>query len=311
MRLVVGTRGSPLSLIQTDEVIRLMRLKNPNVNVEKKVILTTGDKMKFNSISSSRYPLGLRGIFEKEVDSALLKGEVDFTVHSMKDVPSIYPKGLEMASVLKRQSPYDVLVSRKRILLMDLTPGSVLGTGSLRRVIQLRRVRPDLKTKVLRGNVGTRIKKVEDGVLDGVILSEAGIARLGMRSVISERLASKDFVPAAGQGALVVLTRMNHRTKKIFQDIDDKSSRAQILAERQLSLRLEGGCMAPMGVLARIRGRSLVLTVSVYSINSNRSISVSLTGDVSEPLILGNRAADELLRSGGLDLIREWRGVTT
>lgn len=312
MKLVVGTRGSPLSLIQTDEVIRLMRLKNFNVNVEKRVILTAGDKMRFKSVSSSRYSLGLRGIFEKEIDSTLLKGEVDFAVHSMKDVPSTYPKGLEIASVLKRKSPYDVLVSRRGILLMDLPPGSVIGTGSLRRVIQLRRVRPDLKTKVVRGNVGTRIKKVEDGVLDGVILSEAGITRLGMRSVISERLASKDFVPAAGQGALVVLTRRNHRIpKKIFRDIDDKSSRAQVLAERQVSLRIEGGCMAPMGVLARSRGRSLVLIVSVYSVKRNRSIRVSVTGNVSEPLILGNRAADELVRSGGLGLIREWRGVTT
>ncbi len=311
MRLVVGTRSSPLSLIQTDEVIRLMCLKNPNVNIEKKIILTTGDKMKFKSISPSQYPTGLRGIFEREIDSALLKGEVDFAVHSMKDVPSTYPKGLEMASVPKRQSPYDVLVSRRRILLKDLPPGSVVGTGSLRRVIQLRKVRPDLKTKALRGNVGTRIKEVKDGALDAVILSEAGINRLGMRSVISERLASKDFVPAAGQGALVVLTRRNDKIpKKIFRDIDDKSSRAQVIAERQLSLRIEGGCMAPMGVLARSRGRSLVLTVCVYSVDRNRSISVSLTGDVSRPLILGNRTADELLRFGGLDLIREWRGVT-
>lgn len=308
MRLVVGTRGSPLSLIQTDEVIRLMRLKNPDIDVEKKIILTTGDKMKLDLLSF----VGLRGIFEKEIDSALLKGEIDFAVHSLKDVPSTYPKGLEIASVPKRQSPYDALVSRGRILLMDLPPGSVVGTGSLRRVIQLTKVRPDLKTKVLRGNVGTRIKKVESGVLDAIILSEAGITRLGMRSVISERLASKDFVPAAGQGALVVLTRRNHKIpKRIFQDIDDRLSRAQILAERQLSLRIEGGCMAPMGVFARSRGRTLILTACIYSVDRNRSISISLRGDVSEPLILGNRAADELLRSGGSNLIDEWRGVAS
>jgi len=308
MKLVVGTRGSPLSLIQTDEVIKIMSLKNPEIDVVKKIILTAGDKMSFDSVSS----VGLRGVFEKEIDSALLKGEIDFAVHSLKDVPSTYPEGLEISAVPKRQSPYDVLVSRKHTLLMDLSPGSVVGTRSLRRVIQLRRVRPDLKTKVLKGNVGTRIEKVEEGELDAVILAEAGISRLGMRSVISERLALRDFVPAAGQGALVVITRRdNGIPKTIFRDIDDKSSRAEILAERQLSLRIEGGCMAPMGVFARSRGRSLRLTASIYSADSNRSISISGKGDISDPLDLGNQTADGLLRSGGLDLIREWRGVVS
>jgi hydroxymethylbilane synthase len=306
MRLVVGTRGSPLSIVQTDEVIRLIHSRNPEIDIKKKIVLTSGDKMKFDSISS----VGLRGIFEKEIDSALLKGEVDFAVHSLKDVPSLFDEGLEIAAIPKRRSPFDVLVSRGHTPLRDLPPGSVIGTRSLRRIIQLKRVRPDIKTTVLKGNVDTRIKKVEAGELDAVILSEAGIARLGMRSVISEKLALDDFIPAAGQGAIVVLTRRNHRIlKQIFRNIDDSSSRAQILAERQLSIRIEGGCMAPMGVFARTRGRSLTLRACIYSVDRNRSIGVSIRGNISNPLGLGNQAADELLRSGGLDLIKQWRGV--
>src|SRR5713226_9732288 len=204
MLLKVGTRGSRLSLIQTELVVDSIRQQNPGLRIDRMVISTAGDADQRTPLFS----LDQKGIFEKEIDQAVLDGRVDFAVHSMKDIPFFdKDSGLLIASVPDRGSVVDVLVSKGDVLLRDLEKGSRIGTSSLLRVAQLRRVRPDLDPEPIRGNVETRIQKADKGEFDAVVLAEAGLARLGIAGRISERLATEDFMPAPGQGALAVVSR--------------------------------------------------------------------------------------------------------
>src|SRR5438034_1207429 len=195
--LRVGTRGSRLSLVQTDMVVEKIRRANPTIEIERKIITTSGDVDRTTPLFS----LSQKGIFEKEVDQAVLEGKVDFAVHSMKDVPTLLSAKLAIASVPERGATGDVLVSKGGKLLKELGDGKTVGTSSLLRAAQLRRVRPTLRADPIRGNVDTRVEKVERGEYDAVILAEAGLARLGMMDRVAERLSLDDFMPAPGQGA--------------------------------------------------------------------------------------------------------------
>lgn len=304
MKLVVGTRGSKLSLIQTDTVIQKLKEKLPDLKIEIKIIKTTGDRI-------THKPLLLikeKGIFEKDIDEAVLGGDVDFAVHSMKDVPTIQPPKTIIVAVPERGSPYDVLVSREGLRLKDLPGGAVIGTGSPRRAAQLHHVRPDLKVGSIRGNVDTRIRKLKQGLYDAVILAEAGLQRLNMQDCITERLSFEDFTPAPGQGALAVVAREdNEEVGKALRRVNHWPSMAATLAERAFVRKVGGGCKVPLGAVAQVQDGALSLQASVLSPDGKTKIQTSKTGDLASPEGLGLKVAQEILELGARTLIQRWR----
>lgn len=306
MKLTVGTRGSRLSLIQTDIVIQKLRKEIPNLEIEVKRIKTTGDRI-------TRKPLLLikeKGIFEKDIDAAVLRGDVDFAVHSMKDVPTIQPPKTLIVAVPQRGSPYDVFISREGLRLKDLPSGAVIGTGSPRRAAQLHRVRPDLKVEPIRGNVDTRVRKLRQGLYDGVILAEAGMQRLNMQDCITEHLLPENFTPAPGQGALAVVAREgNRKVVEALARVNHWLSMAEVLAERAFVRKIGGGCKVPLGAIARAQNGTLSLCASILSPDGKEKIHTSEFGDLASPEALGLKVAQEMLEIGARDLIRRWREV--
>jgi hydroxymethylbilane synthase len=303
----VGTRGSRLSLIQTELVGDSIRQQNPGLRIDRTVISTAGDADQRTPLFS----LDQKGIFEKEIDQAVLDGRVDFAVHSMKDIP-VFDKnsGLLIASVPERGSVADVLVSNEDVLLRDLKKGSRIGTSSLLRVAQLRRVRPDLNPEPIRGNVETRIQKVDKGEFDAVVLAEAGLTRLGMTGRISERLLVEDFMPAPGQGALALVARNDDlEVIDILRSVEDPRTRAEIEAERELVRILEGGCKVPVGALARAHGDEIVMAASIFSIDGEEKLLAERSGHVKEGLVLAREIAEELIERGAKEIEESWRTV--
>ncbi len=305
MLLRVGTRGSKLSLIQTDLVIERLRRDNPQLTVEKKIIETTGDK-------DQRTPLfymGQKGIFEKEVNQAVLDRKVDLAVHSMKDLPVFDTNTtLTIAGMLERGSPADALVSRGNRPLEELEPGSVVGTSSLLRQAQLKRARPDLKTGPIRGNVETRVLKVEKGEFDAVILAEAGLVRLGLASKITETLSTDDFTPAPGQGIIApVVRRDSVQLLQMMDMVEHRQTRAEGDAERQLVNVLEGGCKVPIGALARSVGDRILLTACVLSVDGEERLEAKRTAGLEDAARLGREVGEELIGQGAKRLEEAWR----
>jgi hydroxymethylbilane synthase len=251
-----------------------------------------------------------KGIFEREVNEAVRNGSVDFAVHSLKDVPSDLSDELTVASVPKRASPNDVLVTPDGRKLGELAAGSLVGTSSLRRAVQLFKLRPDLTVKPIRGNVETRVKKVISGEYGAVVLAEAGLYRIGMKDMIAERFRVTEFVPAPGQGAIAIVCRKRNRQMvEMLKSIEDAQSRAEVLAERALISRVEGGCRFPLGAVAIAKEDRLVLHASVFSSDGKRHIRSSKTGRVREPDSLGSRVAEELISQGAMELAQGWRAA--
>lgn len=299
----VGTRGSRLALAQTGLAIAALKKANPGVKFEIVTISTKGDVDR-----RPLFTMDEKGIFEKEVNEAVKKGEVDFAVHSLKDVPSDMAKELVVACIPRRARPNDVLVNDKGQKLTELPVGAVVGTSSLRRAVQLARARPDLKVKPIRGNVETRVKKVIAGEYDAIVLAEAGLGRLGMKDVIVERFGVREFVPAPGQGAIAIVCRRDDKkTMAMLRRIEDPKSRAEISAERALIEKVEGGCRFPLGAVAVTRGDKLTLYASVFSADGSKNIKVSKTGSAAGAEKLGSRVADVLLKQGAGELAEGWR----
>ncbi|MGQ9469092.1 MAG: hydroxymethylbilane synthase [Nitrososphaerales archaeon] len=306
MNLIVGTRGSKLSLIQTERVIRRLEHSIPNLGIEVKVIKTAGDRFMNKPLTQFKR----KGIFEREIDKAIIKGDIDFAVHSMKDLPTSLPKGLIIASVPKRDSPYDVLITKNGSKLKDLPKGAIIGTSSIRREAQIRFVRPDLEIKPIRGNVDTRIKKLKEGQYDAIILAEAGIKKLNMGDFISERLSLKQFTPAPGQGALALVTmEENSELLEILKRINHEPSMAEVLAERALIKKIGGGCKAPIGAIARARKNSIHLRACTFSSNGKTKIEIARLGSIDAPEDLGVKVAEDLINLGAKDVIKEWRSL--
>ncbi len=307
MLLRVGTRGSKLSLVQTDMVLDRLKLANSDLNVERKVIVTRGDE----DLKTPIFSINQKGIFEKEIDQAVLEGRVDVAVHSMKDIP-VFERDtkLVIASVPERGSPADVLVSRDGRRLRELKDGSRVGTSSLLRVAQLRRVRPGLRAVPIRGNVETRVEKVDRGEYDAVILAEAGLARLGMTGSIAERLSLDEFVPAPGQGILGLVARQdNGSVLELLRTIEHAPTRAEADAERELVKTLEGGCKVPIGALARTARDRLSITACIYSMDGRERLEATRSGSLREATNLGRAVAEELISKGAKKLEETWRGV--
>jgi hydroxymethylbilane synthase len=306
MLLRVGTRGSKLSLVQTDIVLDQLKRKDPSLVVERKVIKTKGDEDQGTPIFS----IDQKGIFEREIDHAVLQGKIDVAVHSLKDVP-VFDRDskLMIASVPQRGSPANVLVSRNDDHLRELKSGSRVGTSSLLRCAQLKRVRPDLQAVPIRGNVDTRVQKVEAGEFDAVILAEAGLVRLGLTGRIAERLSLDDFMPAPGQGILALVAREdNRKVLEFLRSIEDPPTRAQANAERELVNVLEGGCKVPIGALASSNRDSLRVRGCILSNDGKTRLESTKSGNIKEATGLGREVAEQLISKGAKKIEESWRG---
>ena len=302
----VGTRGSRLAIAQTEIALAALRKKNPRVHFEVTTISTKGDTDK-----RPLFTMDEKGIFEKEVNEAVRQHTVDFAVHSLKDIPSDLSDDLSVACIPKRASPNDVLVNENGQKLRELSPGSIVGTSSLRRAVQLIRTRPDLEVKPIRGNVETRVKKVISGEFDAVVLAEAGLARMGMKDVIVERFSIRDLVPAPGQGAIAILCRCDDiALKDMLRRIEDPRSRIAVSAERALMKKIEGGCRFPLGAVAITNDNKITLYASVFSADGTKNIRVKKSGRTKEEAEgLGSKVADILVEQGAMDLAEGWRNA--
>lgn len=305
MILTVGTRGSKLALAETNRTLDWIKAKNPTVEFELKIIKTIGDKEHGKPLFS----IDCKGIFEKEIDQEVVAGEIDFAVHSLKDVPIVEQQtGTVLASIPKRDAPYDVFISHNNSPLNQLPKGVVVGTGSLRRLAEIKYIRPDLTVEPIRGNVDTRIGKVCKGELAGIVIAEAGLERMDMLSEITERLPLDQFPSAAGQGAIAIVAKEgNTDVIKILQSIEDKATRAEITAERSLVLKLEGGCRVPIGAVAKAQEDNLTLYGSIFSLNDRKKISAQAKGTLAQAQQLGTKVGEDLIAQGADDFEKEWR----
>jgi hydroxymethylbilane synthase len=289
-------------LAQTNWVISELQKQNPSSEFEIKTITTKGD-----TDTRALFTIDQKGIFEKEIDKAVAEKQIDFAVHSLKDVPSDISKSLTIACVPKRESANDVLITKDGSNLKTIQLSAVVGTSSLRRAVQVSRIRPDVVVKPVRGNIETRINKVIDGKFDAIILAEAGISRLGL-DVKHSVLSTKDFPPSPGQGALAIVCRADDdKTISMLKKIEDKKSRIEIEAERALSDYVESGCRFPVGALAIANSGMLKLTVTAYSVDGKKSITIEKTGDIDKPRNLGQDVGEELQKIGIAEIASNWR----
>ena len=305
MKLTVGTRGSKLALAQTNRTLDWIKAKNPVVEFEVKIIHTIGDKEHGKPLFS----IDCKGIFEKEIDQEVVAGKIDFAVHSLKDVPIVEQQaGTVLAAIPKRDSPCDVFISKNHVKLAELPEGAVVGTGSLRRLAEIKYLRPDLQVEPIRGNIDTRIGKVKKGELAGIVLAEAGLERMDITGEMTERLSLDQFPSAAGQGAIAIVAKEgNTAVIKILQSVEDKAARAEITAERSLVLKLEGGCRVPIGAVGKAHGDTLTLYGSIFSLNDRRKISASAKGTLAQAHELGAKVGEDLIAQGAKDFEKEWR----
>ncbi len=302
MNYKLGTRGSKLSLSQTNWVLDELKKTDSSLSFEIEKITTKGD-----TDTRPLFAMEQKGIFEKEIDRAVSEKRVDFAVHSMKDVPSTLDPSLTIACVPRRESINDVLITNDGYSLDSLPSDYVLGSSSLRRAVQISRKRPDITVKPLRGNIETRINKVIDKKIDGIVLAKAGISRLGVET--KHTILSKDeFLPSPGQGALAIVCRSDDsETIEMLKKIEDKHSRIEIEAERSLSEHIDSGCRFPVGAYASIKSDSLILKVGVYSMDGKKSIIIEENGTPENPFELGKKVGNELKSQGVSEIASNWR----
>ncbi|MGH9714676.1 MAG: hydroxymethylbilane synthase [Candidatus Acidiferrales bacterium] len=298
--LRIGTRGSTLALWQANDIsARLAELHG--IKSELVRIRTSGDHFQTAAIAQ----IGTKGVFIKELEDALLAGTIDLAVHSMKDVPIETPKGLCFPAITKREDVRDCLISHRGLALDKLPAGARVGTSSLRRQAQLRACRPDLEAVELRGNVDTRIKKVEAGEYDAIILAKAGVDRLGLSEKITEILHTTIMLPAVGQGALGIETREgDSETSRLAAALDDEDTRSCVTAERALLRELEGGCQVPLGAWARLGAGGLLLEACVLSPDGKESLRRELDGPPEDADKIGRELGQILLEAGADRILR-------
>lgn len=293
MKFIIGSRGSKLALWQAEWVKR--QLEKAGYETEIKVITTTGDKLAAVSLVQS----GTKGLFIKEIEEALLDGSADIAVHSLKDLPVEQPDGLSIAAVPPREDARDVLISRDGQKLEDLPPGSRAATSSLRRQSQLRHLRPDLEVIPIRGNVDTRLRKLEDGGCEALVMAAAGIHRLGFQARIAEYFSPECMCPAAGQGALAIEIRKgDEKAERAVTPLDHPLSHRAVRAERAMLRRLGGGCQTPIAAHATVKGDGLAIIGVVASPDGAKLIRVSGQGAAGDPEAAGERIAEKLLEQG-------------
>jgi hydroxymethylbilane synthase len=303
--LILGTRGSKLALQQSQWFQSRLHEVAPAVQVTLRTIQTSGDKI----VDVPLAKIGGKGLFVKEIEEALLAGEIDLAVHSMKDVPAQLPDGLEILCVPPREDARDALISRDGRRFKDLPQGALIGTASLRRQAQLLNARPDLRIEMLRGNLDTRLRKLKDGQFDAIVLAAAGLHRLAWAQVITEYLDPVVSLPAIGQGALGIEGRCEDRfVRSILDRLNDQPTGTTVTAERAFLYRLEGGCQVPIAAHATLSNGQLTLDGLVASVDGKTIIRDEIRGKSEEAYALGVQLAERLLARGGDKILREIYG---
>jgi len=299
MILRIGTRGSRLALAQSEWIRERVEERAPDIRVELVRIKTKGDKILDSPLSE----IGGKGLFVKEIEDALLRKDVDVAVHSVKDVPTELPDGLKLAVFPKREDPRDAFISVNYETLKDLPEGSSVGTSSLRRSSQLLHMRPDLHIEPLRGNVDTRLRKLESGDFQAIILATAGLKRLGLSSRINQIIPYDELLPAIGQGALGLEIRKDDKIRELLRFMNHKPTEMAVRAERAFLRELEGGCQVPVAAYGRLSGESLILKGMVAELDGSRIIKNEVRGQKDNPEDMGFSLARRLLSSGADEIL--------
>ncbi|GAB7024759.1 hydroxymethylbilane synthase [Geotalea toluenoxydans] len=300
-QLRIGTRASQLALWQANWVKSELEKRHPGMEVSLVKIKTIGDKI----LDVPLAQVGGKGLFVKEIEEAMLRGDIDIAVHSMKDVPTEFPEGLGLHCITEREDPRDAVISRG-IKFADLPQGAKIGTSALRRQAQLLKVRPDMEMVIIRGNVETRINKLETEKLDAVILAAAGLKRLGFTEKVAEYLPTELSIPAIGQGALGIECRLdNEEVKKTIDFFNHPATAFAVRAERALLWRCEGGCQVPIAAFGEVTGSELKLVGFIASVDGKTSVRGTISGPAEECEKLGIKLAEQLLADGGHAILAE------
>ncbi len=300
-RLRIGTRASQLALWQANWVKSELERVYPGIEVELVKIKTMGDKI----LDVPLAQVGGKGLFVKEIEEAMLRGEIDLAVHSMKDVPTEFPEGLGLVVTTKREDPRDAFIS-DGVKFSELRQGARIGTSALRRQAQLLKARPDLEMVIIRGNVETRIRKLKEDNLDAVILAAAGLNRLGFTNVVTELLDTDFSIPAIGQGALGLECRLNDQaTIAALSFLNHPDTAAAVAAERALLKRCEGGCQVPIAAHGTVSGDTLNLVGFIASVDGKETVRDSISGPPADAVRMGTELADRLLAAGGKAILED------
>jgi hydroxymethylbilane synthase len=304
--VVIGTRGSQLAIWQAEWVQTQLKQLAPDLSVVLKRIQTSGDKIQDVPLAK----VGGKGLFVKEIEEALLRKDIDLAVHSMKDLPAELPTGLTIICIPEREDPRDALLTRDGKNLDALPLGARVGTSSLRRQSQLLHVRPDLQIEMLRGNVDTRLRKLQENQFDAIVLAASGLRRLGWDAHITECLPLNVSLPAIGQGALGIEGREDDGfVRDLVAKLEHQPTRVTVTAERALLKRLDGGCQVPIAGHAVLQGECLTLEGLVASLDGKRYVRCSLDGSTSEAEVIGTKVAEELLDRGAQPILQEIYGA--
>jgi hydroxymethylbilane synthase len=300
--IIIGSRGSALALTQTELIKNQILSRFPNTEITIKIIKTSADKDLSSSIRSG----SSIGVFVKELEQALLAEEIDLAVHSMKDVPTKISEGLQIAAIPEREDARDALIANHAKSLSELPPGSVVGTGSVRRQAQILALRPDLKVKDIRGNVDTRLNKLKDAAYEAIILACAGLNRLGLSNRISARLDFRQMLPAPGQGALALETRSDDsRVQPVAAALNHPATAIAVTAERSFLHRMGGGCNVPVAVYARLNGKLIEIEGLAASPDGRRIVRESIQANAETANEAAVSLADRILSKGGREILDE------
>ena len=298
----IATRKSPLALWQAEFVKAELERFHPQIKVELVTMVTKGDKI----LDTPLAKVGGKGLFVKELETAILEGRADIAVHSMKDVPVDFPAGLVLQTICQREDPRDAFVSNNYKMISQLPAGAIVGTSSLRRQCQLRAQRPDLVIKDLRGNVGTRLGKLDNGDNDAIILAAAGLIRLELNQRIASFIEPEESLPAVGQGAVGIECRIDdQRMKELLAPLEHRETRIRVLAERALNKRLEGGCQVPIGSYCVLEGDNFWLRALVGSPDGSVMLKEEVRGVIADAEAQAIVMADKLLDRGGREILQQ------
>lgn len=296
----IATRKSPLAMWQAEFVKAELELAHPGLVVELLPMVTKGDII----LDTPLAKVGGKGLFVKELEVAMLEGRADIAVHSMKDVPVEFPKGLGLVTICEREDPRDAFVSNHYDSIDDLPLGAIVGTSSLRRQCQLRSQRPDLIVNDLRGNVNTRLRKLDEGQYDAIILATAGLKRLKMNDRIRSEIAPEVSLPAVGQGAVGIECRLNdQRVRDLLAPLNHQPTATRVLCERAMNNRLQGGCQVPIGSYSELQGDNIWLRALVGEPDGSIIVRAEISGPITAAEQLGETLADELLAKGAKEIL--------
>ncbi|CAC9436526.1 Porphobilinogen deaminase (EC [uncultured Gammaproteobacteria bacterium] len=297
----IATRKSPLALWQAEHVKAQLEKYHTHLSVELVKMTTKGDQI----LNSPLSKIGGKGLFIKELEIGMLEGKADIAVHSMKDVPYEIPKDFELGAILKRENPFDAFVSNEFDSIHDLPQGAKVGTCSMRRIVQLKATRPDLEILDLRGNVNTRLQKLDKGEFDAIILACAGLIRLGFEDRIKQQISAEQSLPAVGQGAVGIEIRENdQRVLDLIKPLIDKQTTYRVSAERAMNARLEGGCSVPIAGYSTIDGAQMTLIGLVGNVDSGVILKHQVSGSIDAAEVLGVQLADTLIEMGAREILK-------